>query len=548
MLKKKGFVLVVGICFIILSFGITPLMAQGTRETVKTGTDGLPWWNDRTFYEIFVRSFQDSNGDGVGDLQGVISKLDYLNDGNPNTNSDLGVTGIWLMPIFESPSYHGYDVTDYMKVQPAYGTNDDFKQLVAEAHKRGIAVIIDMVLNHTSSQHPWFKDAQTPGSEYDQWYRWSEGDKKPPQIGPWGQEVWYKLGSRFYYAVFWDQMPDLNYRNPAVVQEAKKIAKFWLSDMGADGFRMDGARYYVEDPNKLADSEGNIAWAKDWNAYINSVDPNAFTVAELWTNSGDVAKYMPDGFDMGFEFDLSAAMLDSARRGTNEAVAPVQARALGLYKPGQYAAFLTNHDGYRLMNEMGKNPDKVKVAASMLLTGDGVPFLYYGEEIGMIGGKPDECIRTPMQWDATPRTEDFMTGKDCSTNEATFNVAAEENDPGSLLNHYRTLIHLRNDHSALRVGALIPLASSNKAIYTYLRQSSDETVLVLINLGKSAVSDYSLSADWSPLSGEWNGQLILGGGTVTRLKLGERGAIQNYTPVSTLAPFSTTIVRFTGVS
>ncbi len=539
MLLKK-LLTAVGLGLLCLSFSLTPIAAQDSSKPT-TGTDGLPWWNDRVFYEVFVRSFQDSNGDGIGDLKGLINKLDYLNDGNPDTKTDLGVTGLWLMPIMESPSYHGYDVTDYMQVEHDYGTNDDFKQLMQEAHKRGIAVIIDMVLNHTSSQHPWFIDSQTPGSVHDQWYRWS--DTKPLQLGPWNETVWYPLNGRYYYAVFWDGMPDLNYRNPEVVQASHDIAKFWLADMGADGFRMDGARYYVEDPSKLADSDSNMAWARDWHKYVNSVNPNTFTVAELWTNSSDVAKYMPDGFDMGFEFDLAAAMLDSARRGTNEAVTPVQARTLSLFKPGQYAPFLTNHDGYRLMNEMGKNPDKVKVAASMLLTGGGVPFMYYGEEIGMIGGKPDECIRTPMQWDSTLRTEDFMTDKDCSTNEEAFNVAAEDGDPASLLNQYRTLIHLRNEHSALRVGTFIPVISSNKAIYSFIRQSSDEKVLVVINLGKNEVADYKLSAQKSALKGNQNGVLLLGSEAINSLSANADGGFDGYTPLATLAPFSTTIIQ-----
>src|SRR5205085_9910147 len=145
------------------------------------------------------------------------------------------VTGIWLMPIMESPSYHGYDVTDYMKVEADYGTNDDFKQLIAEAHKRGIAVIVDMVINHTSSDHPWFKDSQKPGSGHDDWYIWS--DKKPNQIGPFNEQVWYPAGGRFYYAVFSQGMPDLNLANPIVTDATHDIAKYWLNDMGADGFR-----------------------------------------------------------------------------------------------------------------------------------------------------------------------------------------------------------------------------------------------------------------------------------------------------------------------
>ncbi len=541
MLKKKSFVLIVGLYFLGLSFGMSPLMAQGNLKPLKTGTDGLPWWNDRTFYEIFVRSFQDSNGDGIGDLQGVISKLDYLNDGDPSTTTDMGVTGIWLMPIFESPSYHGYDVTDYMKVEPDYGTNDDFKQLITEAHKRGIAVIIDMVINHTSSEHPWFKDSQTVGSAHDQWYRWS--DTKPNELGPWSQQVWYPLGGRFYYAVFWQGMPDLNLANPAVTDATHDIAKYWLDHMGADGFRMDGARYYVEDKDKLADSESNLTWLKDWKGYVDSVNPNALMVGEVWTTSFVVSKYVPASLDMAFEFDLATSMLNSAKNGTNGAVMPIETRSQKLYPPEQYARFLTNHDQTRTMSELSGDENKAKIAASMLLTGSGVPFLYYGEEVGMIGVKPDECLRTPMQWDTTPRTEDFIPGKRCKTNELIFNAADENADPSSLLTHYRSLIHLRNDHSALRVGNFTALKSSDKKIYSFIRQSSDETVLVIINLSDVKVTDYKLSVANTTLKGDFKGNMLLGDGTIASLTLGDNGAIKDYTPLATLAPFSTTIIQ-----
>ncbi len=545
MLHKKGFVLIVGLCLLSLSCMFSPLIAQDTA-TPQTGTDGLPWWNDRTFYEIFVRSFQDSNGDGIGDLQGAISKLDYLNDGDPNTSSDLGITGIWLMPIMESPSYHGYDVTDYMKVEPDYGTNDDFKQLIAEAHKRGIAVIIDMDINHTSSEHPWFKDSQTVGSEHDQWYRWT--DTKPNELGPWSQQVWYPLGKRFYYAVFWQGMPDLNLTNPVVTDATHDVAKYWLDDMGVDGFRMDGARYYVEEPAKLSDSDGNLAWLKDWKGYVNSVNPNALMLGEVWTTSFVVSKYVPVSLDMAFEFDLATAMLNSAKSGTNGGVMPIETRSQKLYPPGQYARFLTNHDQNRTMNEVSGDVNKARIAASMLLTGPGVPFVYYGEEIGMMGVKPDECLRTPMQWDAAARTEDFMAGKGCKTNEATANVADEDGDSISLLSHYRDLIHLRNEHSALRVGNFTALKSSNNKVYSFIRQSSDETVLVVINLSDATVNDYKLSVAKTPLTGELNGNVLLGDGSVTALTFGEGGAIKDYTPLATLAPFSTTIIQLEAAS
>ncbi|MBZ0290798.1 MAG: alpha-amylase, partial [Anaerolineae bacterium] len=220
---------------LMLRLWLTPVSAAPAQQD-STGTDGLPWWNDRVFYEVFVRAYADSDSDGNGDLQGLINKLDYLNDGDPATTTDLGVTGLWLMPIMQSPSYHGYDITDYEQIEADYGTNDDFKLLVEEAHVRGIAVIIDMVLNHTARDHAWFQDALTPGSEHDSWYIWS--DTLPRYSGPWGQTVWNIGRDRFYYAIFQGGMPDLNYLNPDVTQAMYGVADFWLNDMGVDGFRL----------------------------------------------------------------------------------------------------------------------------------------------------------------------------------------------------------------------------------------------------------------------------------------------------------------------
>jgi alpha-amylase len=211
---------------------------------LPAGTDGKPWWNDAVFYEVFVRSFYDSNGDGIGDFNGLTAKLDYLNDGNPATTTDLGVTALWLMPIHPSPSYHGYDVTDYYDVNPQYGTLADFKRLLAEAHKRGIRVILDLVLNHTSLQHLWFVAAQDPQSPYRDWYLWSPTD--PGWPGPWGEKVWYANGRSYYYAIFDKNMPDLNYTNPAVTAKLDDVARFWLAEVGVDGFRLDAAKHLIE--------------------------------------------------------------------------------------------------------------------------------------------------------------------------------------------------------------------------------------------------------------------------------------------------------------
>lgn len=378
-----------------------------------TGAAGFPWWNETIFYEIFVRSFYDSNGDGIGDLNGLIAKLDYLNDGNPQTHADLGITGLWLMPIHPSPSYHGYDVTDYYTVNPDYGTADDFRRLMEEAHKRGIRVISDFVMNHTSNKHPWFVQAQDPQSPYHDWYRWSESD--PGGTGPWGQQVWYQTPSGdYYYAVFAKDKPDLNYANPAVREEMKNVARFWLEEMGVDGFRVDGARYLVEEEigskKVLADSEGNHAWYREFRTFYKGVNPNAITVGEIWTTNDTVAPYLQgDEFDLAFNFDLASAIVTSARNGEADAARISQAISLKLLPQNATATFLTNHDQNRLFSELGGDVDKAKRAATLLLTSAGTPFLYYGEEIGLAGEKPDEDLRLPMHWSDSANAG-FSTG------------------------------------------------------------------------------------------------------------------------------------------
>lgn len=529
-------ILVLGVLLVLLTVVVVPSTAQDATDAQTPN-----WWNERVFYEIFVRSFQDSDGDGIGDLQGVISKLDYLNDGNPDTTTDLGVTGIWLMPIMKSPSYHGYDVTDYMKVESDYGTNEDFKHLMTEAHKRGIAVIVDMVLNHTSAQHPWFVDAQTPDAGHNDWYIWTDSD--PKQIGPWGQRVWYPLNNRYYYAVFWDQMPDLNFRNQIVTEAAYDIADFWLTDMDADGFRLDAIKFYVEMDRVLQNAPDTFTWFQNWDSHIESVVPNTFTVGEVFGTSFESRLYVKKGVDITFDFDLAGAFIDSSNSGNNQTVNSVQNSVLGFYPPGQYGAFLTNHDQKRSMNEFGQDLNKAKVAASMMLTNPGVPFIYYGEEIGMIGDKPDECIRTPMQWESTITETSFMIGKNCVTNADRFNVASQTEDADSLLSHYRSLIHLRNAHPALQTGEIKAVFSSAASVYSFVRYDAGESLLVVVNLSPDAVSDYQLTLEQGPFSGEPTPQTIFGEGIASAPTFNVAGGFDNYVPLPELPPYSTTIIQ-----
>jgi alpha-amylase len=528
-----------GILLIFVTILFTASVSAAPTE--QESNDDLPWWNNRVFYEVFVRAFEDSDGDGNGDLQGLISKLDYLNDGDPATDTDLGVTGLWLMPVMQSPSYHGYDVTDYEQIEADYGSNEDFKQLVVEAHERSIAVIVDMVINHTSTQHPWFIDAETPGSTHDSWYRWSATN--PGYAGPWGQPVWHSERNRYYYGVFWSGMPDLNLRNPAVTQSMYAVADFWLNEMGVDGFREDAIKHLVEDGQKQENTTGTITWLTKWQAYLKSVKSDVFTVGEVQSSSAVTSLYVPEGVDTTFEFELSSAIANSVNRGTNDNVAAAQRQLLERFGAGQYSAFLSNHDFNRIMNVFNKSVDKSKVAASILLTQPGVPFLYYGEEIGMTGLKPDECLRVPFQWDVMERVAPFMAGKNCVTNEADANLADQENDPDSLFNHYRSMIHLRNEHPSFQIGSFEMVESTSNAIYSFIRDSPEETLLVLINLSDETVSDYELDMDSGSLSDITAANMLLAEGEVTVPTVNSEGGFSAYVPVAELDPYSTTVVQ-----
>ncbi len=502
------------------------------------------WWNDVVFYEIFVRSYADSDGNGIGDLPGLIERLDYLNDGDPATTDDLGVTGIWLMPINQSNSYHGYDVTDYRRVEPDYGTNEDFQRLIAEAHRRGMVVIIDLVMNHTSRDHPWFREARREGSAYDDWYIWSDSD--PGYNGPWGQDVWYRSGDRYYYAVFWDGMPDLNLTNPRVTREMQDIARFWLRDMGADGFRLDGAKHLIERGQTQENTPETHAWLQDFRRAVKRADPDALILGEVWSPGYQVARYIGPELDLAFEFDLAGAMLSTVRYGNRTAIENAQRKVLDLYPPGQYAAFLTNHDQNRTFSQLHGDLNAARAAATLLLTNPGVPFIYYGEEIGMPGEKPDQRIRTPMQWDGTDRTAGFTSGRPWQPLADGYqerNVAAQDRDPGSLLNHYRALIHLRNDHPAMRRGEFLFVESTQSELYTFLRHEGDDVLLVIVNLSDEEVVDYALSLEAGPLERGATVRLLLGQGDPAPLEVSSAGGFAGYTPFPAIPPRASLILQ-----
>ena len=447
----------------------------------------LFWWNDAVFYEIFVRSFYDSDGDGIGDLPGLTSKLDYLNDGDPATDDDLGVTGIWLMPINDSPSYHGYDTVDYRSINPDYGTMADFETFLAAAHARGIKVIIDYVMNHCSNQHPWFVASAQNDPYYRDWFRWEENN--PAETGPWGQDVWHWYDSDWYYGLFWGGMPDLNYETPAVKTEMFDTATWWLDTVGVDGFRLDAVLYIVEELGQLQNTNGTFQFWQDYNAHVKSVDPEAFSVGEAWTASTTVIQYViDDRLDTCFEFDLSYAMLNAVNGADAGFLHGKAAQVYNLYPYLQYCTFLTNHDQDRSFTVLGQDDGKAKAAAGIYLTQPGVPFLYYGEEIGMTGSGAHDNIRTPMQWTDGPHAG-FTTGTPWWPVNGDYpqrNVQTESQNPFSLLEWYKRLIHVRNGSPALRHGTLDVLASSAAPVLAYIRDDGQQTVLCIVNTSQNA--------------------------------------------------------------
>lgn len=466
------------------------------------------------YYEIFVRSFADSNGDGIGDLKGLTSRLDYLNDGDPSTNSDLGVDGIWLMPVNTSPSYHKYDVTDYYNIDPDYGTLEDFRIFMSEAHKRGIKVIMDLVINHTSSQNPWFTESKKSDDNlYRDYYSWvKEGQAGYNLSGTssWGSTVWHKSGGSYYYGIFWDQMPDLNYDNPKVRADVKKVAKFWL-DNGVDGFRLDAAMHIYgafENPVGTNLRDKNVQWWNEFGAAAEEVNPDTYLVGEVTDKPFGIAPYYKS-LDSLFDFDLGEGIIKVVNSGTATAVSSngfatwLEEIYAGFAKVEPNfldAPFLTNHDQNRSLGRLGNDLSKAKLAADIYLTLPGNPFIYYGEEIGMLGAKPDERIREPFIWSGKP--DAFQTSWESAiSNKETRPADVQQKDPGSLLNHYGKLIRLRHSSEALMKGDFKPLDTGSRYTVAYSRTFDEggikDSVIVLHNLSSekqtSVLKDMDIS-------------------------------------------------------
>lgn len=470
------------------------LSCEGTEQ------QSVVFWPYGVKYEIFVQSFADGDDDGTGDFKGLTARLDYL--------SDLGINGIWLMPIMNSPTYHKYDVTDYKSIHPDYGSADDFKKFVEEAHKRNIKVIVDLILNHTGSGHPWFQAAiADKNSRYRNYYVWAKKDsiraeisKKSVSLDSDNITQWHPVKgdtlSEHYYGFFWGGMPDLNFDNPMVKEEFIDIGNFWLRDMDVDGFRLDAAKHIF--PTDRAND--NHAFWKEFRKSMENIKPDVYLVGEVWSKAPDVAPYL-DGLPALFNFDMGYAITQVVNTGMDTV------DLIGKYKEindfyksvtTEYldATFLKNHDQNRILSEFGGNEDKMRVAAGILLTLPGTPYLYYGEEIGMLGVKPDEYIREPFVWDVdtTDEVQTYWEQPRYSTDQTVRPLNTQKDDPSSLYNFYRTLIQYRNSSKALTFGNIEITELRRNEVISFKRSYEQEEILVLNNISDVEIT-YQLSGN-----------------------------------------------------
>lgn len=501
----------------------------------ETGEGTRPWWGEAIFYEIFVRSFYDSDGDGIGDLNGITEKLDYL--------EELGVTAIWLMPIHPSPSYHGYDVTNYYAVNPEYGTKEDLVNLVNEAHRRNMRIIIDLVLNHTSSQHPFFRDANSgPDSAYRDWYIWSD------DYPGWGANYWHEGNQGYYYGFFWGGMPDLNYNNPEVSMQMEQVIHYWVNEIGIDGFRLDAIKHLIENEGVIENTPATHEWLRDFYESLRQEYNDVYLVGEVFGAGGFIAKsYSGDQLDHVFNFELASGYMNSVNGESNTGINSAFILTLKDMPDGNYATFLTNHDQNRVMSVLRGNTAKAKLAASLLLTSPGTPFIYYGEEIGMLGVKPDPDIRLPMQWTSGPfagfsRSDPWRV---VPQNYPDANVADQQDDADSLLSHYRQLINLRKNESALRKGRTEVLETGTTALFANVRFLGDEAILILINLTDELMSEYALEIDKAVIpEGNYALEPLMGSDVIQSLVVDEKGMV-SFNPHYPVPPYSTLLLKFT---
>ena len=514
---------------IVLAIASPAIQAQ----VQATDAQGHPWYQHAVFYEIYPRSFMDSNGDGVGDLNGIASKLDYLHS--------LGVDAIWIAPCFPSPQVDfGYDVSDYENIDPMYGTLADFDRLEKLGAEHGIRIILDFVVNHTSDQHPWFIDSRSSRTaDKRDWYIWRDGKgKNPPNnwISTFGGSAWQWDGKtdQYYYHFFYPQQPDLNWRNPAVVTAMYGTSEWWYK-RGVAGFRLDAVDTLFEDPN-LTDNPvlpgtnafGDPNMVNKYNDKLPEVHTalkglravadkyNAVLIGETWTdNVAELKEYYGAGHDeLQMPMDLMLTSLKFSAPVFRDHIKAVQAA-------GEWPVYvISNHDIVRSWNRYGDGPHNDAIAkdmAAMYLTLRGTPIMYYGEEIGMQNNDPKrredvkdpigrrgwpkekgrDGERTPMQWSDGPNAG-FSTGipwNAIPVTYRTYNVADELKNPNSILNWYKGLLALRHTDPALVEGDYVALDENDPNVLAYLRKSGADAAIVVINMSDAPQTvSFDLSA------------------------------------------------------
>lgn len=474
------------LCILVILLLLAPACAEGTAggAEFRDGRDEDD--HHLVFYEIFVGSFSDSDGDGTGDLRGIINRLDYLNDGDPASGKSLGVEGIWLTPVFLSPSYHKYDVTDYYTIDPAFGTEEDLRELTEKCHERGMKVILDLPLNHTGTENAWYRQflrahrAQRPSGRYYNYYSWIPAGGTIPASGR-----YMEAEGMLVEANFSDGMPELNYDNPLVRKAVLAVGIHYL-EMGVDGFRFDAAKYLY-----LGDHERNAAFWKWYIGELKKVRPDVYTVAEVWDSEEVTNRYAGSVDCFRFSAGQAEGLIASTARGGNvnrfTADTERYLQVIGAARPdAMNIFFIANHDTDRAAGFLTVASGRMAVAASLYLLAPGSPFIYYGEEIGLRGSRgasaTDANRRLKMQWGDGDTVRDPEGSDYEARTEATVSGMLE--DPDSLLHHYRKLLQIRKANPEIARGEYHALSFPDSKAGGFLSTWEGKTVAVLHNTGK----------------------------------------------------------------
>ena len=486
--------------FLLLSFvlGIAGCSKSVKEEETPTMADPI---NDnfRTFYQVFVGSFSDSNGDGIGDLRGIINRFDYLNDGNMLSQTSLGIQGNWLSPIFSSPSYHKYDASDYYKLDWRFGTEEDLKELIALCKARNVKLILDLAINHTSSQHPWFqqfKEARMNGDAENPYYDFyscvTTAEKKNgisyQKIA--GVDCWFECN-------FSGDMPELNFDNPEVRQETLNIAKYYL-DLGVDGFRFDAVKYIY-----FGDTAQSVDFWEWYMAQLRAIKPDIYCVGECWSGDNEILEYYTAMNCFNFATSQAEGIMASAAKGNSitkytNYITNLQSKVASKNPDSMLMPFLSNHDMDRIAGAF-VTENYMKMAANLYLLSPGSPVIYYGEEIGIRGSRgganTDANRRLAMLWGDDDLIRDPVGSTYPQKNQITTTVADQLEDENSLLRYYCKLLTIRHKYPAIARGEYTAL-SSGKNFGGFSIQYEGETIGVLHNN-----SGEELSCDLSSLSG-----------------------------------------------